>query len=135
MHTSLLLIINLDGCVHARFCNPRPPHHSRVLPVPEFLGACFSIAIVSHFQLFGWSPHRNRSTRSKVPWSKTVSSTPRASRTGYCQPQACPPVAATSTSRTSCLRQHESIMFQHGFCRVHNVTLTDSHTRHTDALP
>ena len=44
--------------VQARFCNPRPPRHSHISPMPEFLGACSSPSIVSRFQLFECSPHQ-----------------------------------------------------------------------------
>ena len=36
-------------------------------PVPEFLGACSSPCVVSHFQRFGCSQHQNRSTSQDQP--------------------------------------------------------------------
>ena len=95
--------------VQARFCNPRPPRHSHISPMPEFLGACSSPSIVSRFQLFGCSPHQQgpisqrtdprtsldhpttptrvvSSTHSRAQWSKTSNwhwLALRASRTGH----------------------------------------------------
>ena len=139
---------------------------------------------MSHLQLFGCSPHRNRltsqridprtlldqpttptgilsSTSSRVPWDRTatctVVSTPRASRTGCHQLQACPLqvplrccsvchdlVGFASTVRLLfpplCLRHNESIIvpqqalftaLQHSGSSEFHVARHFLHTRRT----
>ena len=55
-----------DGCVLARFCNPRLLRRTLFALVPEFLGACSSSSIVPHLQLLGCSPYQNRSTSHRI---------------------------------------------------------------------